>query len=174
MKHRRDNTNRTSAERKRRGRRWVTVLCVVPLIVGAAMTVYAFSKPSHSTSSPAPGSSSRPGVADGTPALRDALPEKVVGRWSRPDGDYVLEIRSVGADGEAQAAYFNPQQIHVAQAKVSRESGSLRVYVELRDVNYPGSTYRLVYDPAGDCLQGTYYQAVAKETYDIFFVRLKT
>ncbi len=86
----------------------------------------------------------------------------------------MLEIRSVGADGEAQAAYFNPQPIHVAQAKVSREGGSLRVYVELRDVNYPGSTYRLVYDPAGDCLQGTYYQAVAKETYDIFFVRLKT
>ncbi len=171
MTHRCDNMNRTSTElKRRRGRRWLKVLCVVPLIVGVALTVYALSRPSQGTSSPAPG----PGVANAAPALRDALAEKVVGRWSRPDGDYVLEIRSVNAEGEAQAAYFNPQPIHVAQAKVSREGGSLRVYVELRDVNYPGSTYRLVYDPAGDCLQGTYYQAVAKETYDILFVRVKT
>lgn len=164
--------NRTSAERKRRpDRRWLKVLSVVPfLVMGAGMIVYAIAKPSQGTSSRASG----PDTANAAPALRDALPEKVVGRWSRPDGDYVLEIRGVGADGEAQAAYFNPQPIHVAQAKVSREGGSVRVYVELRDVNYPGSTYRLVYDPAGDCLRGTYYQAVAGETYDVFFVRLKT
>lgn len=86
----------------------------------------------------------------------------------------MLEIRSVGTEGEAQAAYFNPNPIHVAKAKVSREGSSLRVYVELRDVNYPGSTYRLVYDPAEDCLKGTYYQAVARETYAILFVRLQT
>lgn len=156
-------------------RLWVAVLCAVPLVVvSAGMIVYALAKPSQSTSSPAPGPALGPGAANVAPALRDALPEKVVGRWCRPDGGYVLEIRSIGTDGEAQAAYFNPQPIHVAQAKVSREGGSLRVYVELRDVNYPGSTYRLVYDPAGDRLQGTYYQAVARETYDIVFVRLKT
>ncbi len=85
----------------------------------------------------------------------------------------MLEITSIGAEGDAQAAYFNPSPIHVAKAKVTREGGSVRIYVELRDLNYPGSTYRLVYDPATDCLQGTYYQAVAKETYDIVFVRLK-
>lgn len=172
MKHRCDNTNGGHAERQcRRSRLWMAALGAVPLIVvGAGMIVYALSRPSQGTSSPAP----EPGVANAAPALRDAPPEKVVGRWCRPDGGYVLEIRSVSAEGEAQAAYFNPQPIHVAQAKVSREGGSLRVYVELRDVNYPGSTYRLVYDPAGDCLQGAYYQAVAKETYDIFFVRVKT
>ena len=86
----------------------------------------------------------------------------------------MLEIKSVSADGKAEAAYFNPKPIHVAKATASREGNSLRVYVELQDENYPGSTYRLVYDPEGDCLIGTYYQAVARETYDILFERLKT
>ncbi len=86
----------------------------------------------------------------------------------------MLEIRSIATDGEAEAAYFNPKPIHVAKARVSREGARVGVYVELQDENYPGSTYRLVYDSAADCLQGTYYQAVAKETYDIVFGRMKT
>lgn len=171
MKRRQSSTNPASAGcKQRRSRLWMVVLGAAPLVVGAGLMLHAHSRPPQGTPSPAPG----PGVANAAPVLRDAPVERVVGRWCRPDGGYVLEIRSVGPDGEAQASYFNPQPIHVAQAKVSRESGGLRVYVELRDVDYPGSSYRLVYDPAGDCLQGTYYQAVAKETYDIFFVRLKT
>jgi len=143
-------------------------------IVGAGTIAYALLSPSHVASSPAPEPSSAPSVAKVAPAHRDASQEKVLGRWFRPDGDYVLEIKSVSADGKAEAAYFNPKPIHVAKATASREGNSLRVYVELQDENYPGSTYRLVYDPEGDCLIGTYYQAVARETYDILFERLKT
>jgi hypothetical protein len=47
----------------------------------------------------------------------------------------------------------------------------LTVFVELRDVNYPGSTYTLQYDAASDRLMGTYFQAVAKQTFRIEFAR---
>jgi len=38
------------------------------------------------------------------------------------------------------------------------------VFIELRDVNYPGSTYSLTYEPASDQLKGIYYQAVDTAT----------
>ena len=100
--------------------------------------------------------------------------EKLKGRWQRADGGYVIEIRSVEAGGKMEAAYFNPRPIHVAKAEASQEGGTVKVFIELRDVNYPGSQYTLTYDSGNDRLTGTYYQAVAGETYDVFFVRLKS
>jgi hypothetical protein len=102
-----------------------------------------------------------------------AIYETLSGKWLRPDGDYILEVRSVAPDGKMDAGCFNPQPIHVARAEASAVRGSAQVFVELRDVNYPGSTYTLPYDPGTDQLTGTYYQAVAGQTYDVFFVRLK-
>jgi hypothetical protein len=101
------------------------------------------------------------------------LYEKLVGKWVRPDGGYVLEIRSADNSGKVDAGYFNPNPIHVARAEASGQGSTVAVFVELRDVNYPGSTYRLAYDSAADLLKGYYYQAVSQETYEIFFERLK-
>ena len=95
------------------------------------------------------------------------------GRWQRPDGGYLLEIRDAAEGGTIHAAYFNPKPIRVAKAQAAQEDGKLKVVVELRDVNYPGSIYNLTYDPADDRLKGTYYQAVAQETYRVFFLRVK-
>jgi hypothetical protein len=47
----------------------------------------------------------------------------------------------------------------------------LKLFFELRAGGYNGSTYTLNYDAAGDRLKGTYYQAVAKQTFEVFFVR---
>ncbi len=99
--------------------------------------------------------------------------QKLVGRWVRPDGGYVIQIKSVQDNGTLEAAYLNPNPIHVAQAKASLDGSTVKVFVELRDVNYPGSTYTLQYEPAADLLKGIYYQAVAQEQYQIFFQRLK-
>ena len=99
--------------------------------------------------------------------------EKLKGRWQRPDGGYVLEIKSIAANGSLDAGYFNPKSIHVAQAEASREGNAMKVFVELRDVNYPGSTYTLTYDPASDQLKGVYYQAVEKQRFPVAFVRMK-
>jgi hypothetical protein len=95
------------------------------------------------------------------------------GRWVRPDGGYVLALGEVTKEGSVKASYFNPRLINVSRAEVRRVAGALTVVVELRDINYPGSTYTLRYDPASDRLKGAYFQAVEKQTYVVEFVRAK-
>ena len=98
---------------------------------------------------------------------------KLVGRWLRPDGGYILEIRSAAPDGKLDVGYYNPKSIHVARAEWVEKDGKLYVMAELQDVNYPGSTYGLEYIVGQDKLAGSYYQAVEKSTYDVEFVREK-
>jgi hypothetical protein len=94
------------------------------------------------------------------------------GKWLRPDGGYVIDIRSIdSASGKIEAAYFNPNPIKVAAAQLRQESGALNLFIELRDAGYPGCTYKLTYDHQSDQLKGVYYQAAVQESYDIFFVR---
>ena len=61
--------------------------------------------------------------------------------------------------------------IHVARAEASRDAQTVKVFVELRDVNYPGSTYTLVYRPETDQLTGTYFQAALGQNFEVEFVR---
>ena len=105
-------------------------------------------------------------TAEAPPAL-----QKLKGRWLRPDGGYIIEIRSVEAGGKMDAAYFNPRPINVSKAEASQDGETVRVFIELRDVNYPGSTYMLSMSADADQMSGTYYQAVTRETYDVVFVR---
>src|SRR5258707_14443347 len=35
--------------------------------------------------------------------------QKLKGKWLRPDGGYVVDVRSVADDGAMDAAYFNPK-----------------------------------------------------------------
>jgi uncharacterized protein (DUF2147 family) len=100
--------------------------------------------------------------------------EKLKGRWLRDSGGYVIEVRGVGTGGKVDAAYFNPRSIHVGKAEASKKGGNLSLVVELRDVNYPGSTYTLTYDSRNDRLVGRYYQAVTGETFDVYFLRLRS
>lgn len=99
--------------------------------------------------------------------------EVLEGRWLRPDGGYIIQIRSVDPGGKMEAGYFNPRPINVSKAQATKESGKIKVFVELSDVGYPGSTYNLAYDPKDDVLRGAYYQAAAKQSFDIYFTRMK-
>ena len=99
--------------------------------------------------------------------------EKLKGKWQRPDGGYVVDIRGVEPSGKMDAAYFNPGPIHVAKAEASQEGSTTKVLIELRDVNYPGSTYTLAYEAASDRLSGIYYQAALQQQFEVFFVRMK-
>jgi hypothetical protein len=99
--------------------------------------------------------------------------QQLAGQWVRPDGGYILELREIKTDGSLKAAYFNPQPIKVFNARWSRSEGTINLFVELRDVNYPGSKYNLQYNPASDRLKGTYFQAVERRTFNIEFVRVK-
>jgi hypothetical protein len=127
------------------------------------------SKPKAGTARPAPADSSKPADEE-TASSSDLQP--VVGRWVRMDSPYVIEIQSAGDDGTLEASYYNPRPINVARAEARRKSGELLVFVELRDVNYPGCTYTLAYDPAQDRLQGVYFQAAMGQHFDVVFARL--
>jgi hypothetical protein len=98
---------------------------------------------------------------------------KLGGNWLRPDGGYLLDLANIQPDGKLTAAYFNPRRINVSQAAWSRKEGGLTLFVELRDINYPGSTYTLTYDPGKDVLLGVYFQAATGQSFEIFFVRRK-
>jgi len=98
---------------------------------------------------------------------------KLIGRWLRPDGGYIIEIRNINSGGTMEAAYFNPRPINISRAEVSRKEGSLEVFIELRDTGYPGSTYTLLFDPQQDMLTGIYYQATIGQSFEVIFVRMK-
>jgi len=99
--------------------------------------------------------------------------EKLKGRWLRPDGGYIVEIRNVEPGGKMDAAYFNPRPIHVAKAEASQDGATVKVFIELRDVNYPGSTYDLTYEAKSDQLAGIYYQAALQQQFEVVFERMK-
>jgi len=93
------------------------------------------------------------------------------GAWIRPDGGYTIAIKSIGPNGALEAMYFNPNQLPFAKAQATREGATLRVFLELQAGGYAGSTYDLTYDPTSDRLKGIYYQAVAKQRFEVYFVR---
>jgi hypothetical protein len=98
--------------------------------------------------------------------------QNLVGRWIRPDGGYLIEIRNVDSSGLLQAAYFNPRPIHVSQARLTFVNNEPQVFIELRDVGYPGATYALFYHPEQDVLAGLYYQPTVGQSFEVIFVRM--
>ncbi len=123
-------------------------------------------------------SQSAPPVAEETKAparparARTLDTGKLVGRWLRSDGNYVLEIRSASADGKVDAAYFNPNPVNVSKAETSSEKGETQLLVELRDRGYDGNYYTLAYDPVTDSLAGIYHQLTMGQQFEVEFIRM--
>jgi hypothetical protein len=113
------------------------------------------------------------------PSEADSGNKKIVdrkilaGEWLRTDAGYRILITEVVEDGTLNAEYFNPKSINVGKANWEESYGNLKIIIELRDVNYPGSTYTLSYLPDRDVLAGDYYQAVEGITFYVEFKRNK-
>lgn len=84
-----------------------------------------------------------------------------------------MEIRTVDASGKIDGVYLNPKPINIAKAEATRDRSTLKVFVELRAPNYPGSTYTLTYDQEQDQLKGIYFQALQQQSFNVYFVRMK-
>ncbi len=115
-----------------------------------------------------------PAAPASTPAT-PAQMQPLRGQWVRldSDGNYILDIKSAAEDGKLDAVYLNPRPINVSRAEADMIDGKLRVFVELRDVNYPGSTYNLRFDADNGQLVGKYFQATQQEQFDVVFQRVK-
>ena len=137
----------------------------ISLLIG---TVLALASIAAATAQvPAPAAKTAPAPKTGEQIKLDVLE----GAWVRPDGGYLILIKKVGPTGQLEAMYFNPNPLPFAKAQVLREGATLRAFFELQAGGYAGSTYELSYDPANDRLKGIYYQAVAKQKFDVYFVR---
>jgi hypothetical protein len=110
-----------------------------------------------------------PSASSPDPGSFDLLP----GRWIRRDGGYVISIRAVDATGKLDAGYANPNPLPFYTAVATNDGGAIKLFFELRAGGYNGSTYTLTFDAAENRLKGVYYQAVAKQKYDVVFERLK-
>jgi hypothetical protein len=147
--------------------RW-RVLAAVVLAGAAVALAWALWRPA-----PVPATTPAPAVAvAASPSpLASRSYDVLLGQWVRPDGGYVLSISQVAPDGKATVGYFNPRPIRVSRAEARREGDLVGLFVELNDVNYPGSTYNLGFDTASGQLRGVYYQALERQKYQVVFVR---
>ncbi|MEI6647029.1 MAG: hypothetical protein WCP12_13420 [bacterium] len=98
--------------------------------------------------------------------------EKIKGKWSRSDGGYVLEFKQLLQNNALEVAYFNPSPIHVGKARIYEERGFTKVFVELQDVNYPGSRYTLILNAEKSQLVGNYFQATQQVDYEVVFDKM--
>ncbi|MEO8304383.1 MAG: hypothetical protein ABI724_09700 [Betaproteobacteria bacterium] len=152
----------------------IVVMSLAGLAVMFAASGHAFaqapaSPPKAATAADAPAAAPKAGTTS------DAAPKSefdlLKGAWVRPDGGYTIAIASVAANGQLDAIYYNPGKLPFAKALAVREGMTTRISLELRAGGYNGSTYELVYDRVTDRLKGIYYQAVAQQKFEVYFVR---
>ncbi len=121
----------------------------------------------------AQGTAAAPVKTEASPSESESGFNRLRGRWVRPDGGYVIDIKDVDAEGKLDAGYANPRPLPFAKAEAIQDGEIIKLFFELRAGGYNGSTYTLTYNPANDTLQGVYYQAVARQKFDVYFERAK-
>jgi uncharacterized protein (DUF2147 family) len=155
------------AAKRRMDMHMITLLLTVAIITAVAFILLRGRQTVAQSSAPqaTKESAAAPKVKAGFDSLK--------GRWRRPDGGYVIDISEIDASGKMVAQYYNPRPINVSRSEASQEGTTINVFIELQDINYPGSTYTLTYDPQNDQLKGVYFQAALQQSFDVVFVRLK-
>jgi hypothetical protein len=166
----REGKRSKSVAQKARRRQYIH-MAVLVLIFGALAAGVFFFLNGRQTAARSTG----PPTGQEPVAAPEAKPgfDRLQGRWQRPDGGYVIDIKDIANGGKMAAAYFNPRPINVSQAEAALDGTTLKVFIELRDVNYPGATYHLTYDPGSDQLKGVYFQPALQQSFEVFFVRMK-
>ena len=168
------NNRRDEATALRAGNRGVSIAVVsvvaVAIVASLGLWWWRANRTNESPGTPPPIETTATPAAAVAPKAEF---QRLKGKWLRPDGGYVVEVKSVDDRGKMEASYSNPRPIHVAKAEASQDGPATKVFIELRDVNYPGSTYNLTYDPQSDQLKGIYYQAALQQQFEVFFVRMK-
>lgn len=141
---------------------WI-ILGVIGLVIATSLVVYNLRQTDTDQATPSASGEPKTGISGDF--------DRLIGRWRRSDGGYIIEIRKIDANGRMDAAYYNPNPINVSRAGASLKEGVPQVFVELQDAGYPGSIYTLTYRPKQDMLYGIYFQATIKQTFEVVFAR---
>ena len=169
-KSRKQKRSRKALKPKERKFALVLMIFICAAIVGAGGWLF-YNKPGMRTDPKPEDSNAQTSSREVAHTVSPDNFQNLVGRWIRPDGGYILEIRNVDSNGLLEAAYFNPRPIHVSQARLTFVNKEPQVFIELRDVGYPGATYSLSYLPEQDVLAGLYYQPIVGQSFEVIFVR---
>jgi len=86
---------------------------------------------------------------------------------------YVITIKAVDVTGKLDGGYENPNPLPFYTGVATSDGGVLKLFFELRAGGYGGSTYTLTFDATDDRLKGVYYQAVAKQKFEVVFDRAR-
>ncbi len=78
--------------------------------------------------------------AEAPAAPADSAFAALPGRWVRPDGGYVIDIRGVDASGKLAAAYANPNPLPFARAEATRDGKTVHLFFELRATTRQGTS----------------------------------
>ena len=176
------NSNKNSGARYRTVR-WIIIVVTLCIVAGA---LYFFTRSDRhvispdmaknqladnkkATSTAAPGSEETPKSVTRQLSV-EVRSDTLLGRWYRTDGEYMIQVSSIGPEGKVEAGYFNPRPINVSKAEAYPEQPP-RLFIELQDAGYDGSNYNLTYDVQNDVLRGNYYQATYGQTYSVIFMR---
>ena len=157
-KSRKANKPKKSIQKKKK--KWpIVMVCLVVLALASVVVYGLVTRSSTETAAISPSKKERTDF------------DRLVGRWVRPDGGYVIQVTKIHPDGKVDAAYFNPRPIHVSRSNVSEMGGIIQLFIELQGQGYPGSTYTLKYNSEHDVLVGVYFQAVMKQQFEVVFQR---
>jgi hypothetical protein len=169
--NKRGHRGKASSHKRRNFPTLLLIIVCAGIAIAGGLLIFSkyLNEANQKTAISASDSSSDSNAPNATP---DNL-RRLIGRWVRPDGGYVIDIRNVHVDGKMQAAYFNPRPIHVSQAQVTQKEGEIQIFIELRDAGYPGATYALRYNAKHDVLVGLYHQPAVGQTFDVAFARMK-
>jgi len=104
----------------------------------------------------------------------EKITSKLTGKWMRADGTYLLTIDKIYPNGLIDAHYFNPASIYIKESKIRLiDNNQIEIFIKFQDKRYPGSYYQLVYDQMNNILKGIYYHAILKQSFNIYFIKLK-
>jgi hypothetical protein len=95
------------------------------------------------------------------------------GVWGRTDATGVVNISEVLDNGLLKTTFYSPKMINIEKAVWTNSSDVLRIYILLREDNYPGSSFSLNYMAEKDLLLGVYFDALTNESLTISFERIK-
>jgi hypothetical protein len=165
-----DKSTSAGGKSQRPGQSIITY-ALLAVVLGGLGLLFWPKKPSQSTS-PQSGQPEAPAPVTNTATAAAPDVASVLGNWLREDGGYQLQLARDSGGEKLRAAYFNPRPINVSFVSATNDSGTVKLRVELNDVNYPGCVYSLVYDRSNDRLLGTYFQAALNETFEVIFIRM--
>jgi hypothetical protein len=96
----------------------------------------------------------------------------IKGVWGRVDAAGEIKITEVLHGGSLKSTFYNPKLIAIEKSIWTNSSGVLRVYILLREDDYPGSSFTLNYVAVRDVLVGVYYDALTQKSYPVTFERV--